>query len=114
MFLQRVTIRLRIVERLDAFKSARQAPVLQLGRNWACLMIKCYVIFEDDPQNEMVVEMGEGTPRAEWLAQFDSIVAAGEFDGREIRGMWMVDHASEQGEVLKTHGLVPIDIKNRS
>ena len=74
-------------------------------------MIKWHVVFEDDPQNETVRRVGEDELRADTLARFDSLAVAGEIGGREIRGMWMVDHATEQADVVRTHGLTPVDTK---
>ena len=74
-------------------------------------MIKWYAIFEDDPQREMLVEKGK--LRADVLKRFEDARTANEFNGRETRGMWMIDDTTEQADVIKRHGRVPRNIHVR-
>ncbi len=82
-------------------------------------MIKWYVIFEDDPQREVVVEevlveeVEEGNPRAYALKRFEDARTANAIYGRETRGMWMIDDTTEQEDVIKIHGRVPRNIHVR-
>ena len=82
-------------------------------------MIKWYVIFEDDPQREVLVEevlvkeVEEGKLRADALKRFEDARTANELNGRETRGMWMIDDTTEQEDVIKIHGRVPGNIHDR-
>jgi hypothetical protein len=34
-------------------------------------------------------------------------------DGRAVMGMWLIDSSTQQGDVIKIHGLVPEPIRMR-
>ncbi len=74
-------------------------------------MIKWYAIYENDPQREMLVEKGK--LRADALKRFEDARRANAIYGRETRGMWMIDDATEQEDVIKRHGRVPRNIHDR-
>jgi hypothetical protein len=74
-------------------------------------MIKWYAIYEDDPQREMLVEKWK--LRADALKRFEDARTANAIYGRETRGMWMIDDATEQKDVIKRHGRVPGKIHDR-
>ncbi len=74
-------------------------------------MIKWYAIYENDPQREMLVEKGK--LRADALKRFEDARRANAIYGRETRGMWMIDDATEQEDVIKRHGRVPRNIHVR-
>ncbi len=77
-------------------------------------MIKWHALFEEDPQRDVLVEkVEEGKLRADALKRFEDAAAANELNGRELIGMWMIDHATEQADVIKIHGHVPGDIRVR-
>ncbi len=80
-------------------------------------MIKWYVIFEDDPQREVLVEevgeVEEGKLRADALKRFEDARTANAIYGVETRGMWMIDDTTEQEDVIKIHGRVPRNIHVR-
>ena len=67
-------------------------------KNW-------YVVYEDAPQDEVLVE-GD-------IEHFERAAKAGNINGREIRGMWVIDHATEQADVIKIDRRVPPDIRIR-
>ncbi len=72
---------------------------------------KWYVVFEDDSQKEVTVEEGERD--AEMLKRFDDVKKTGRLKGREVRGMWIIDHATEQADVIRIDRRVPRGIRTR-
>ena len=58
-------------------------------------------------------EVEEGKLRADALKRFQDAGKANELDGRELIGMWMIDEATEQADVIKKHGRVPGNIHVR-
>ena len=47
------------------------------------------------------------------LKEFDDAKAAGTFNGRRIIGMWLIDEATEQVDVVRICGSVPREIIRR-
>jgi hypothetical protein len=74
-------------------------------------MRKWYAVFDDDPQHETPVEETESG--SDILNRFDAAAKADAYDGRKVSGMWIIDHNTEQEDVLCIHGAVPIPIKIR-
>lgn len=72
---------------------------------------KWYVVFEDDPQKQVTIEEGERDARM--LKRFDDVQKTDTLEGREVRGMWIIDHATEQADVIKIYGRVRGDIRAR-
>ncbi len=68
-------------------------------------MRKWYVAFTDTPQEGTIVE--EGDLGADALKRFDKAAKIRKYKGREVLGMWIIDHATEQGDVIKKHGRYP-------
>jgi hypothetical protein len=74
-------------------------------------MPRWYAIFKDKPQDASCTE--ERMPRAMVLQRFDHAMALGMHDGRTVIGMWLIDEATQQGDVIRIHGLVPGPIRAR-
>jgi hypothetical protein len=75
-------------------------------------MLLWYAIYMNKPQEETHTE--EGAPRAAVLKRFDDTAKlAGMHDGRAVTGMWLIDEASGQGDVVRIYGAVPIEIRTR-
>ncbi len=71
-------------------------------------MRKWYAIFADDPQKGFRKELVDEDLKE--LKRFDDADKAGEINGREVIGMWVIDEATEQPDVIKCYGRVPEDI----
>ena len=80
-----------------------------------CLMKKWYAVFPDPSQvgvnEEELVEEWEHETEALW--HFEAAAEAGELDGRKVIGMWILDDATEQGDVIKTWGRVSDKLRVR-
>ena len=74
-------------------------------------MLLWYAISKDKPQDTYCTE--ERTPRATVLRRFEHAIALGMHDGRTVQGMWLIDEATQQGDVIRIHGLVPETIRAR-
>ncbi len=78
-------------------------------------MINWCALFEDGDQREVLIEEAELSLRAGVLKRFVDARAANKINGRKVKGMWMwmINYATEQADVIKIHGRVPGDIKQR-
>ncbi len=77
-------------------------------------MISWYALFEDGDQCEVLIEEAdEQSQRADMIQRFEDARAANEINGHKVRGMWMIDYATEQADVIKIHGRVPENIDTR-
>ncbi|MCH7794252.1 MAG: hypothetical protein IH900_03795 [Proteobacteria bacterium] len=77
-------------------------------------MLRWNALYEDDPQHEKIIEeLEQGEPRAALRKRFQDAKKSNEIGGREIRGMWLIDHATEQGDVIDRHGLIPGNLELR-
>jgi hypothetical protein len=75
-------------------------------------MLVWYAIYKNKPQDETHTE--ERAPRAAVLKRFDDTVKlAGMHDGRAVIGMWLIDEATEQRDVVRVYGNAPIEIRTR-
>jgi len=74
-------------------------------------MLLWYAIFKDKPQDVSCTE--ERMPRAMVLRHFEHAMARGMHDGRAVIGRWLIDQATQQGDMIKIHGLVPESIRAR-
>ena len=75
-------------------------------------MRKWYAAFEDSISDEPTII--SASPReAATLRRFDTVAKAGEIEGRKIYGMWIIDHDTEQGDVPRVHGAIPLEIQRR-
>jgi len=72
---------------------------------------KWLVIYADAPQRSVEVAQGESDARVDFL--FDAAAARGDVDGRGIHGMWLLDPATAEEDVLGTYGLVPVNVRDR-
>jgi hypothetical protein len=72
----------------------------------------CGAVYKNKPQEETYTE--ERAPRAAVLKRFDDTVKmAGMHHGCAVIGMWLIDEATEQGDVVRIYGAVPIEIRTR-
>ncbi len=77
-------------------------------------MIKWCALFEDGYQREVLIEAADEQPqRAGVLKRFEDARTANEINGRKVIGMWIIDYATEQADVIKIHGRVPENIDTR-
>jgi hypothetical protein len=74
-------------------------------------MLELWAIFEDDLEEAVPVEM-IGNGQAE-LDRVDGIWETGEWDGRKLHAMWVIDANSELGDVIRIYGAVPTAIADR-
>lgn len=74
-------------------------------------MRKWKAIFADDIPNEATIQ--EGDLGADALKRFDEVWNVRNIDGRKIIAMWIIDKATEQEDVIKIAGKVPIPINER-
>lgn len=74
-------------------------------------MQKWIVVYSDDTANNEIVK--EGDFGAVELVRFDEVAEAGSLNGRKIHGMWIIDPATEQEDVIKIFGLVPEGLHSR-
>ena len=74
-------------------------------------MRKWSAVYENDPHREVIVDKGESD--AGMLKRFDAAARAANIDGREVIGMWIIDHATEQAYVIKYYGRVSDEIRKR-
>jgi hypothetical protein len=70
-------------------------------------MLKWCAIYQDDPQKEVCIE--EPAPRDAVLKRF----GLGMHGGRAVVGMWLIDGATEQDDVIAIYGHVPVPIQIR-
>ena len=74
-------------------------------------MLLWYVVYRDMPQDARHTE--ERTPNADVFARFDEAARLGMHEGRAVMGMWLIDGAIEQGDVVRCLGTVPLNINVR-
>ena len=75
-------------------------------------MLLWYAVYMNKPQEETHTE--ERAPRAVVLKRFDDRVKMAEMHhGCAVIGMWLIDEATEQGDVVRIYGAVPIEIRTR-
>jgi len=74
-------------------------------------MLKWIAVCEDTHRNPITTEKSDLEASA--LKVFDDAKAAGTFNGRRIVGMWMIDDATDQANVIRICGSVPREIIQR-
>jgi hypothetical protein len=75
-------------------------------------MLLWYAVYKDKPQEETHTE--ERAPRAAVLKRFDDTAKlAGMHDGHAVISMWLIDEATEQDNVIRIYGAVPLEIGTR-
>lgn len=74
-------------------------------------MLKWIAVCEGAHRNPITTE--KSNLEASALKEFDDAKAAGTLDGRRIIGMWMIDDATEQANVIRICGSVPREIIQR-
>ncbi len=70
-----------------------------------------FVVFEDAPQD--VVTISDEGDKAAMLKRFDAAAKAEAIDRRKVRGMWIIDNATQYGDVLKVYGIASANILKR-
>ena len=66
-------------------------------------------VYKHRPQDAHCTE--EQAPGAAVLRRFDDAAKLGMHDGHAVHGMWIIDQASEHGDVIRCHGESPLAIK---
>ncbi len=74
-------------------------------------MLLWYAIFKDKPQDASCTE--ERMPREMVLRRFEHATALGMHDGRAVIGMWLIDSATQEGDVIAIYGSVSEEIRAR-
>lgn len=73
-----------------------------------------YITFKASPARSVVTTVQEhGDLGPVTLKRFDAMAKAGACEGREIFGMWIVEHRGEQEDVLRCFGNAPLGYKQR-
>ena len=75
-------------------------------------MRKWYAVFVDSSRASGLKDE-ELELRAGDLKHFETAAKASELNGREIYGMWIIDHGTEQEDVIKIDRNVPPEIRAR-
>ena len=70
-----------------------------------------FIAFEDAPQD--VVTISDEGDKAALLKRFDAAAKAEAIDRRKVRGMWIIDNATQYGDVLKIYGIASANILKR-
>ncbi len=65
----------------------------------------------DKPQKASCTR--ERARRARVLKRFDDAATLGMHDARAVHGMWLVDKATEEHDVIGIYGAVPPEIRTR-
>jgi len=65
-------------------------------------MLRWYAIYQDDPQKESWAK--EMAPQDAVIQRFRDAKGLGMHNGRAVIGMWLIDGASEQEEVIDIYG----------
>ena len=76
----------------------------------SALAKKWYATFWAQPETTVEIPVDNAD---ELSSRFDGVAAVGHLDRRRVKGMWIVDHATEQDEVIRIHGVVPALISGR-
>ena len=74
-------------------------------------MHRWYAALLDD--NDPAVTMAEGEVDDDVIKRFDDAEKTEKFDDKRIIGFWITDLASEQLDVLRIWGRVPMGIRQR-
>jgi hypothetical protein len=73
-----------------------------------------YIAFKASPARSVVTTVQEqGDLGSDAFMRFDAMAKAGTFQGREIFGMWIVEHGNEQEDILRCFGNAPLGYKQR-
>ena len=73
--------------------------------------MRTWTVVYQGTQREEVIE--QGPFGSETLANFDKAAKAGSINGRAITGMWIIDCAAAEHQVLRIFGRVGSDIHSR-
>lgn len=71
-------------------------------------MKSLFAVFKDDPETPELVVEGEDAP-----TYFEGARSALSIGGRPVAGLWLIDAASNNRDVVAIFGSVPIDIAER-
>jgi hypothetical protein len=74
-------------------------------------MLHWYAVYKDTPHEAARTE--ERPPRARVLRRFGDAAVLGMHDGRAVIGMWLIDAASDQSDVIAINGDVPPEVRSR-
>lgn len=73
-------------------------------------MRQMHAIFASDPERVVPLSGASDTLHAQW---FHEAYQSGTVGARAVIGLWRVDKAAPQEDVIAIYGSVPIDIKAR-
>jgi hypothetical protein len=74
-------------------------------------MRRWYAVLANNPQDCIVIEQGALDDAA--LKRFDEAAASNKVRAIGVIGMWIIDHATEYGEIIRCHGRVDRQIRAR-
>lgn len=74
-------------------------------------MTTWYAVFKDRRPGDIEI-VSSGTTK-DLTSTFGEAAEAGTIQGREVMGMWLVDHDSEQDDVVCIHGIATPDLRKR-
>ena len=76
-------------------------------------MRKWYAVFVDPSRPGGLTDEEEWEIGAGELEDFEAAAGAGQLYGREVIGMWIIDDATEQDDVIESWGRVSDEIRTR-
>lgn len=68
-------------------------------------MLSWFAIYTEKPQSEALVEKSDS--RQSLLERFDLAANEGKIERSPVRGMWLIDHITEQEDVIRVWKSVP-------
>jgi hypothetical protein len=73
-----------------------------------------YIAFKASPARSVETTVQEqGDLGSDTLMRFDAMAKSGTCQGREIFGMWIVEHGSEQEDILRCFRNAPLGYQKR-
>lgn len=75
-------------------------------------MATWFAYYKDDP-NHRACAVEDGAPFKEMAERFDACTEAKEVNGRAVIGMYIMDMDSEQQDVMRYSGAVPLNFPKR-
>jgi len=70
-------------------------------------------VYASDPTLPDAYCTEEEAPRSEVVKRFDAAAKLGRHDHRRVNGMWLIDEATEEKDVIKTYGQIPDEVQER-
>jgi hypothetical protein len=72
-------------------------------------MLTWFTVYEGEQGESKTVAAGSRASSV--LSRFDAAAKSGMLRGRAVRRMWLIDDDTEQGDVIRRHGIVDPEIE---